>query len=337
MLKYQYSGLEQTFHKLVLGSKFIQTTSFDLQQLLSPNLKNPEQPVFVVGMARSGTTTLLNLLFESGQFESSRYSDLPFPLIPSIWRKILKKFSNAQTAIERAHGDGITITPNSPEAFEEVFWSNIGNHLHGEELHQAFCNYISSICSADGVKKRYISKNNNNITRLSFLVEVCQKLNGIIVIPIRNPIKTAISSLRMHQRFSRMQMENQFVLEYMNMIGHREFGQGLQWLQVGERPFKPNYSVNDFECWLEYWIYLHNGLINWKNVNYVYFLDFDDLRNNPSCKTKELYQLCNVTGYAESISALLIRDSTGNSKETELECLGRIQQAELILKNLLNK
>jgi len=71
MSQQQYSGLDRFLHKLVLGSKVIQSTSFELQQLIAPKLPKPDRPVFVVGMARSGTTTLLNLLFATGEFPVS--------------------------------------------------------------------------------------------------------------------------------------------------------------------------------------------------------------------------------------------------------------------------
>jgi len=66
MAQEQYSRLDRFLHKMVLGSKVIQSTSFELQRLLAPKLPKPDRPVFIVGMARSGTTTLLNLLMETG-------------------------------------------------------------------------------------------------------------------------------------------------------------------------------------------------------------------------------------------------------------------------------
>ena len=48
------------------------------------------------------------------------YADMPFILAPNLWSKINL---NHQTELsERAHGDGILINSESPEAFEEVFW-----------------------------------------------------------------------------------------------------------------------------------------------------------------------------------------------------------------------
>ena len=307
MSQQQYSGLDRFLHKLVLGSKVIQSTSFELQQLLAPKLPKPDRPVFVVGMARSGTTTLLNLLFATGEFESSRYRDLPLPLFPAFWRKVHKGFHQGQSPIQRAHDDGILVSPDSPEAFEEIYWDNIGNHLSEKELVQSFSYYISSIAGAPGLGKRYISKNNNNITRLDLLEKVCKEINGVIIIPIRDPLKTATSSLRMHQRFIAMQEEDPFVLEYMNLLGHREFGKGLQWLQVGSQAFQPSYPITEVECWLEYWMYLHSAILQ-ISPSHCRMVDFDAIRSEPLVNLKPMLKSCGVDSQYNQLATMVAQE-----------------------------
>jgi hypothetical protein len=308
MAQEQYSGLDRFLHKMVLGSNVIQSTSFELQRLLAPKLPKPDRPVFIVGMARSGTTTLLNLLMETGEFESSRYRDLPLPLFPSFWRKIHKSFKLGQLPVQRAHDDGILVSPDSPEAFEEIYWQDIGNHLSEEELIESFSYYISSIAGASGPGKRYISKNNNNITRLGVLEKICEKTNGVIIIPVRDPLKTAMSSLRMHQRFISMQEEDPFVLEYMNLLGHREFGKGLKWLQVGSKPFQPTYPATAVECWLEYWIYLHSAVAKFRS-SYYQTIDFDTIRTYPSINLTRLLKYCSVDFEYNQLATIITRET----------------------------
>jgi hypothetical protein len=322
MSQQQYSGLDRFLHKLVLGSKVIQSTSFELQQLIAPKLPKPDRPVFVVGMARSGTTTLLNLLVETGEFESSRYRDLPLPLFPAFWRKIHKSFKLGQLPVQRAHDDGILVSPDSPEAFEEIYWQNIGNHLAEEELIESFSYYISSIAGASGPGKRYISKNNNNITRLGLLEKICEKTNGVIIIPIRDPLKTAISSLRMHQRFIAMQEEDPFVLEYMNLLGHREFGKGLQWLQIGSQPFQPNYPTTEIKFWLEYWIYLHSAIAEVKS-RFCRMVDFDAIRSDPTDNIKTLLRVCGLHPETNQLAKNITPEPSVNLdfKMLNLRCL----------------
>ena len=233
------------------------------------------------------------MLMETGEFESSRYRDLPLPLFPAFWRKIHKSFKLGQLPVQRAHDDGILVSPDSPEAFEEIYWQSIGNHLSEEELSESFSYYISSIAAASGPGKRYISKNNNNITRLGVLEKICEKTNGVIIIPVRDPLKTAISSHRMHQRFIALQKEDPFVLEYMNLLGHREFGKGLQWLQIGNAPFKPSYSLQDLSCWLEYWVYIHQRLLKTK-PKFIKIINIDMLRQSPEQQIAEIIKQCGI-------------------------------------------
>ena len=334
MSQQQYSGLDRFLHKLVLGSKVIQSTSFELQQLIAPKLPKPDRPVFVVGMARSGTTTLLNLLFATGQFESSRYRDLPLPLFPAFWRKVHKGFHQGQSPIQRAHDDGILVSPDSPEAFEEIYWDNIGNHLSEKELVQSFSYYISSIAGASGPDKRYISKNNNNITRLGLLEKVCKEINGVIIIPIRDPLKTATSSLRMHQRFIAMQEEDPFVLEYMNLLGHREFGKGLQWLQVGSQAFKPSYPTTEVECWLEYWMYLHSAIPQVSSVH-CRMVDFDAIRSEPLVNLKPMLKSCGVDSQYDQLATMVTQEPPAKSNSVSLKSPDLLNSALLLKRNLV--
>jgi len=293
MAQEQYSGLDRFLHKMVLGSKMIQSTSFELQRLLAPKLPKPDRPVFIVGMARSGTTTLLNLLMETGEFESSRYRDLPLPLFPAFWRKVHKGLSLGNPPVQRAHDDGILVSPDSPEAFEDVFWSHIGNRLPENQAAEAFSHHISATVAEKHYHKRYVSKNNNNICRLKLLQQICQKYGGTIVIPIRDPLKTAESSLRMHRRFIKLQEEDPFVLEYMNLIGHHEFGKGLRWLEVGGKPFSSNYEPDKLECWLEYWIYIHKEIES-AEPNHLTFVDFDLLRSGDLKSRNIITKRCQI-------------------------------------------
>ena len=47
---------------------------------------------------------------------------MPFVLAPNFWSKFSLHNNNNSAMVERAHGDGIKVNTESPEAFEEVFW-----------------------------------------------------------------------------------------------------------------------------------------------------------------------------------------------------------------------
>ena len=80
-----------------------------------------EAPIFVSGLARSGTTILLEVLARHPSVASHRYKDYPFLFTPFLWNRFLSFVPQGrQAAQERSHGDGIAVSPDSPEAFEEV-------------------------------------------------------------------------------------------------------------------------------------------------------------------------------------------------------------------------
>ncbi len=79
--------------------------------------------MYVAGLARSGTTILLEQLAAHPAVASHRYIDYPPVLTPYWWNRWLSLVPQSQGAAkERAHKDGIVVTPQSPEAFEEMLW-----------------------------------------------------------------------------------------------------------------------------------------------------------------------------------------------------------------------
>ena len=63
-------------YHFALSSKFMREAMFDVESsTVSINAKN-ENHVFITGLARSGTTILLNAIYESNEFASllSRYA-----------------------------------------------------------------------------------------------------------------------------------------------------------------------------------------------------------------------------------------------------------------------
>ena len=75
----------------------------------------------------------------------------------------------------------------------------------------------------------------------------------MMLVPFRDPVQQAASMHRQHERFLQIHKEDDFVREYMEAIGHHEFGKGLKpvnfggWLE-GSPP-----APDDLEFWLRYW------------------------------------------------------------------------------------
>ena len=108
-----YSWLQQQLHRFVLSPRAIREITFDLETFFLDKTCQNDDHIFVSGLARSGTTILLNALFKSKKFSSLSYKDMPFVLAPNFWSKF--SLSNNDSAmVERAHGDGIKVSTESP-------------------------------------------------------------------------------------------------------------------------------------------------------------------------------------------------------------------------------
>ena len=84
-----YSWLQQRLHQLALSSKFMREVTFDVESSFISTKQDNHNHVFVAGLARSGTTILLNAIFKSNDFASLSYSDMPFILAPNLWSRYL--------------------------------------------------------------------------------------------------------------------------------------------------------------------------------------------------------------------------------------------------------
>ena len=180
-----------------------------------------KQQVFVTGLARSGTTAVMNKIFGTRLYASLQYANMPFLLSPNLWKRKSKIESH-----ERTHKDGIIIDGNSPEEFDEYFWKAFMNDSYimsdGLALHDVdrkmldkYLTYISLICLAKG-KDKYVSKNNNNVLRLSAF----QKIDhSKIILLFRNPLSHASSLMKLDSSFTKNQTDDPFTLEYFNYLG----------------------------------------------------------------------------------------------------------------------
>ena len=88
-----------------------------------------KDPIFVCGLARSGTTILLELLAQHSATASQRYLDFPFVFTPYLWNRYLDFARRGPAeATERSHKDGLLVSDESPEAMEEPFHSDFAQY-----------------------------------------------------------------------------------------------------------------------------------------------------------------------------------------------------------------
>jgi hypothetical protein len=251
-------------------------------------------PIFITSLARGGTTALLNAMHDLPGIATHRYCDMPFISAPMLWSKLAGSRRSVEER-ERAHGDGMKIGLQSPEAFDEIFW-----RLHWPEKYSD--RRIDLWCAQDARKPaqdfftrhfrkiaklrrpdaaadapvRYLSKNNANIARLDLLPEIFP--GCAIIIALREPAAHAASLLRQHENFSKLHAEDEFVLRYMRDIGHLEFG-ALQRPIGFDDDLLAGYRPEDPDHWLAYWIACFEEVD--RHVERVLIVTQADLRASP--------------------------------------------------------
>ena len=272
-----YSWLEKKLHQFALSSQFMREVTFDFESINISSRSENENHIFITGLARAGTTILLNALYESNIFGSLSYSDMPFILSPNLWSKISLSKRDLELT-ERLHGDGIKVSKESPEAFEEVFWKTFAQEEY-EELEDKFRVYVGNIIYKYK-KERYLSKNNQNIRRINLITSIFH--NSKILIPFRNPIQHAYSLLTQHKKFIEESKKDQFISKYMKWIGHTEFGPNYIPIYNQNLNFHNDLEINH---WIEQWYLTYNDAFQLsKNKQNLHFISYEKL-----CSSKDYW------------------------------------------------
>jgi hypothetical protein len=309
MSKNDYSFSDRLLHSLVLGTPLIGRISLELEQIFTNNDDSIHniKPVFINGLARAGTTILMRAFYGTGLFRSLTYRDLPFILMPGVWKRFSTFFSKEITSQERAHGDGIMVSFDSPEAFEEIFWKtfcadsyifndHLEPHVVSQEVINLFQIFVKHVInSADKTdQQRYLSKNNNNILRPEALKKAFP--DAIIIIPFRDPIQQSISLHHQHQKFSALQLKDPFIYKYMNWLGHCEFGAGHKAVHFSKAVLenKIDYEPDNINYWLTVWINTYCHILN-STPSETLYVSFDKLCRSPKDITTSLFSMAGIS------------------------------------------
>ena len=194
-----------------------------------------ERPVYVCGLARSGSTILLEMLASIEGVATHRYRDFPPVFTPYLWNRLLDRLPKKKLEpVERSHLDGILVTAESPEAFEEVPWmaffpllhdpktNNVLDEQNGNPAFERFYrDHLRKVLLTRG-GRRYLAKGNYNLTRLAYLLKLFP--DARIVLPLRRPVQHIASLMKQHRLFCEAERENPRILEHMRRVGHFEFG-----------------------------------------------------------------------------------------------------------------
>jgi|TARA_R110002072_G_scaffold302722_1_gene487956 hypothetical protein len=307
LLNKSYSFPAKFLHHLALGSTVVAEASFDIEQALNKVSSEGmnESPVFVSGLARAGTTILMRSLYETNQFGSLTYRDMPFVLMPATWAKFSSSFQQDMTPMERAHGDSIAIDYDSPEAFEEIFWrvfygkqyikaTHLERHVLNNQACKQFKLYVAAVLGSRKSTKglRYLSKNNNNLLRLSGIKKSFP--DSCIIIPFREPVQHALSLYRQHKNFVTIQSDDKFSLKYMTWLGHHEFGLNHKPFNFSDDKTQATATSQDsVEYWLAQWISAYNYTLENAPPGTI-FLSYEDLCLNPVETLSRLMTLLNI-------------------------------------------
>ncbi len=190
------------------------------------------RPVFICGLARSGSTLLLELFSQLPGVATQRYRDFPFVAVPWFWNKFLDGIARKNAnALERPHRDGILITAESPEAMDEPLLAvvrrglaAVANRAFSEHSTHRFDDfyrqYLQKVLLVRG-GQRLVSKNNYHVARIACLA---RHFDAHFVIPVRHPVEHVGSLLHQHALFCEYAKTDRRVPEYLAAAGHFEFG-----------------------------------------------------------------------------------------------------------------
>lgn len=265
-----YNQIEKLLHRLVLNNRRMSYILFDLEKKLFLRHKSETKNnhIFITGLARSGTTIMLRNIYSSEVFAAFKYSDMPFILAPNLWGMIQRKKRNLKLQ-ERPHGDGIYNSFESPEAFEEIFWQSFKNE---KDIDSMFKDLLALIMLRNK-KSRYLSKNNLNFFRLEKLLKSFPGSKGIII--YRDPLQHANSLFNQHLNFNHIQKEDSFTKDYMDWLGHKEFGLGYEPLFKEDIQFQ---NFNYLNHWLEQWLKTYEYILNNYSDNHnLLFVSYEKL------------------------------------------------------------
>lgn len=231
-------------------------------------------PIFICGLARAGSTILLQTLAAHPDTAAHRYRDYPGVLAPVFWDRVAGRlYAGHDGPRERAHGDRIAVTPDSPEAIDEMLWMEFHPGCHDP----ARDNRVGRGATAPGfagfyrdhIRKllwlrggsRYLCKGNYHVARLGALIDVFP--DARFIIPVRDPVAHVGSLMRQHELFSAGEAAYPAARRYMRRVGHYEFGLDRRPLNLGDGKVGEIERLwlagRDIEGWGVYWasVYRH--------------------------------------------------------------------------------
>jgi hypothetical protein len=287
-----------------------------------------EKPIYVTGLARSGTTILLELISRLPGVATHRYRDFPPIWTPCLWNGFLDLVPNrAAQPHERPHADGIEITPESPEAMEETIWmrffpgahdpaaSNVlGRDTRNEAFAEFYRRHIRKLLLVRG-RQRYVAKGNYNVSRLGYLQELFP--DARFVVPVRHPVSHVASLMRQHQLFSDGQRAHPASRDYLRCVGHFEFGLDRVPINMDGVPAISEVvshwmSGDEAAGWAAYWSHVYGSLLDQierdsRLREAVLIVRYEDLNTRPEDELRRVLNHCHLEVEPSKLSDMAAR------------------------------
>ncbi len=322
-----YSPIDKFLHYIFLGNKNIAKFLFKIELWIHKkqlNKSGASQNVYISGLARAGTTVLMQYLGQLSEFKSLSYRNLPFLFIPKTGLKLISKRKTEEK--ERFHQDGMTHSLNSYEALEEPFWRDyigekyifdkiIQKHIIDQKVFEKY-NAFRKLVAGDKV---YLAKNNNHLLRAASLhkLDKAKGNNTITIIPFRDPYGQAKSLLKQHLLLSKLQKEDGFTLDYMDFLVHHEFGLHTK------QPVLDNNNIqlitdhkDSLEYWLKIWyVYYEEVYKQFSNKENFHFFNYNSFVEDPYNSLANLIGILDIS--EKRINSITLKKFTPKEKIKE--------------------
>ena len=262
-----------------------------------------DRPIYIVGLARAGTTIILEMLYKHPFLASHKYRHFLVPFLPHRYSRLVDISRFFIKPRERVHRDGIMVTRESPEAVEEIFWQDFFKNNHNEEIsnvmsgsmfnpnfEQFYRNHIRKLLINQRCS-RYLAKNNYNITRLEYIHRIFPDVKFLLI--IRNPVNHIASLIKQTSLFMELEKDYPLLADWHRLTGHSEFGHNQLCINTGDneiihkiRKLWKNEKTY-VKGWAYYWSSIYDYVMNLLDTNKeikdaVLIVRHEDLCDNPA-------------------------------------------------------
>jgi len=238
------------------------------------------------------------------------------------------------------------VTPQSPEAMEEVLWQAFFKDAHDplkcqsmtrEHSHLRFERFYRQhiqkmLLIRNGT--RYVSKGNYNLARLGYIQKVFR--DARFIIPIRRPHDHVASLMKQHRLFTIGETKYPAALKHMQRVGHFEFGLDRRPIHVGNAHVVQQIQRlwddgQETRGWARYWAYLYGWMADQLESDSqlrdaAVVIRYEDLCRTPGDTLAQLQSHCDLsddqamTEFADSIHAPTYYRPTFTPAEMQIIC-----------------